>query len=139
MSKIKQPARIVAYACENSGFLASEFAKTLDPELQKDVQIVEVPCSGKIDIIYLLKALENGADGVMLCVCHKENCKFVWGNNRAEQRKEHAQQILNQIGLGDRIDFVHVAANQGNQFNTAVKAMAEKIRQSGTNPGKVVK
>ena len=47
--------------------------------------------------------------------------------------------ILNQIGLGERIDFVHVAANQGNQFNTAVKAMAEKIRQSGTNPGKVVK
>jgi len=137
--EVKQPARIVAYACENSGFLASEFAKTLDPELQKDVQIVEVPCSGKIDIIYLLKALENGADGVMLCVCHKENCKFVWGNNRAEQRKERAQKILNQIGLGERIDFVHVAANQGNQFNTAVKAMAEKIRQSGTNPGKVVK
>jgi coenzyme F420-reducing hydrogenase delta subunit/Pyruvate/2-oxoacid:ferredoxin oxidoreductase delta subunit len=137
--EVKQPARIVAYACENSGFLASEFAKTLDPELQKDLQIVEVPCSGKIDIIYLLKALENGADGVMLCVCHKENCKFVWGNDRAEQRKERTQKILNQIGLGERIDFVHVAANQGNQFNTAVKAMAEKIRQSGTNPGKVVK
>ena len=137
--EVQQPARIVAYACENSGFLASEFAKTLDPELQKDLQIVEVPCSGKIDIIYLLKALENGADGVMLCVCHKENCKFVWGNDRAEQRKVRAQQILNQVGLGERIDFVHVAANQGNQFNTAVKAMAEKIRQSGTNPGKVVK
>ena len=137
--EVKKPARIVAYACENSGFLASEFAKTLDPELQKDLQIVEVPCSGKIDVIYLLKALENGADGVMLCVCHKENCKFVWGNNRAEQRKERAQQILNQVGLGERIDFVRVAANQGNQFNTAVKAMAEKIRQSGTNPGKVVK
>lgn len=137
--EVKQPARIVAYACENSGYLASEFAKALDPELQKDLQIVEVPCSGKIDIIYLLKALENGADGVMLCVCHKENCKFVWGNDRAEQRKERAQQILNQVGLGERIDFVRVAANQGNQFNTAVKAMAEKIRQSGTNPGKVVK
>jgi coenzyme F420-reducing hydrogenase delta subunit/Pyruvate/2-oxoacid:ferredoxin oxidoreductase delta subunit len=137
--EVKQPARIVAYACENSGYLASEFAKSLDPELQKELQIVEVPCSGKIDIIYLLKALENGADGVMLCVCHKENCKFVWGNDRAEQRKERAQQLLSQVGLGERIDFVHLAANQGNQFNTAVKAMAEKIRQSGTNPGKVVK
>jgi len=137
--EVKKPAKIVAYACENSGYLASEFAKSLDPELQKDLQIIEVPCSGKIDVIYLLKALENGADGVMLCVCHKENCKFVWGNNRAEQRKERAQQILNQVGLGERIDFVRVAANQGNQFNTAVKAMAEKIRQSGTNPGKVVK
>ncbi len=137
--EVKQPAKIVAYACENSGFLASEFAKTLDPQLQKALQIVEVPCSGKIDVIYLLKALENGADGVMLLVCHKENCKYVWGNNRAEQRKERAQALLNQVGLGDRIEFVHVAANQGNQFNAAVKEMAEKIRQSGTNPGKVVK
>ncbi|MGD0152880.1 MAG: hydrogenase iron-sulfur subunit [Thermacetogeniaceae bacterium] len=137
--EIKQPAKIVAYACENSGYLASEFAKTLDPQLQKDLQIVEVPCSGKIDVIYLLKALEYGADGVMLLVCHKENCKYVWGNNRAEQRKERAQALLNQVGLGDRIEFVHVAANQGNQFNAAVKEMAEKIRQSGTNPGKVVK
>ena len=138
LDTVRQPARIVAYACENSGSLAAEFAKTLDSELQKDLQIVEVPCSGKIDIIYLLKALENGADGVMLCVCHKENCKYVWGNNRAEQRQERARQILNRIGLGERIDFVHVAANQGNQFNTAVQAMAEKIRQSGANPGKVV-
>lgn len=135
ISEIRQPAKIVAYACENSGFLAAEFAKTLNPGLQKDLQIVEVPCSGKIDTIYLLKALENGAEGVMLCVCHKENCKYVWGNNRAEQRKERAQKLLDQIGFGERIDFVHVAANQGNQFNTAVQAMAEKIRQSGTNPG----
>ena len=138
LAAVRQPARIVAYACENSGGLAAEFAKTLDPELQKKLQIVEVPCSGKIDIIYLLKALENGADGVMLCVCHKENCKYVWGNNRAEQRQERARQILNRIGLGERIDFVHVAANQGNQFNAAVQAMAEKIRKSGANPGKVV-
>ncbi len=137
--EIKQPARIVAYACENSGFLASEFAKTLDPQLQKDLQIVEVPCSGKIDIIYLLKALENGADGVMLLVCHKENCKYVWGNSRAEQRKNYIQQMINRIGLGDRIEFVHLAANQGNQFNTAVESMAEKLNQSGSNPGKVVK
>jgi coenzyme F420-reducing hydrogenase delta subunit/Pyruvate/2-oxoacid:ferredoxin oxidoreductase delta subunit len=137
ISEVKQPAKIVAYACENSGSLAAEFAKTLDPGLQKDIQIVEVPCSGKIDTIYLLKALENGAEGVVLCVCHKENCKYVWGNNRAEQRKERAQKLLDQIGYGERIDFVHVAANQGNQFNAAVQALAEKIRQS--NPGKVVK
>jgi heterodisulfide reductase subunit A-like polyferredoxin/coenzyme F420-reducing hydrogenase delta subunit len=136
--EVKQPAKIMVYACENSGYLAAETAESLDPQLQKDLQIVKVPCAGKIDIIYLLKALENGADGVMLCACHEENCKYIWGNVRAEQRKARVQQICERLGLGDRIDLVHVAANQGNQFNTAVKAMAEKIRQSGSNPGKVV-
>jgi|GEM_PF-625797 len=140
LQEISKPPKIVAYACENSGFLASEFAKELDPELQENLQIVRVPCSGKIDVIYLLKALERGADGVMLLVCHKENCKFVWGNERAEKRKGQVRKLLSDIGLEeDRIDLVHVAANQGNQFNAAVRAMAERIHQLGTNAGKVIK
>ncbi|NPV30666.1 MAG: hydrogenase iron-sulfur subunit [Firmicutes bacterium] len=138
--KVTKPPRLVAYACENSGALAAEFAQQLEPEVQKDLQIIRVPCSGKIDVIYLLKALERGADGVMLFVCHRDNCKYVWGNERAEKRKEQVRKLLNDIGIeGERVEFVHVAANQGNQFNSAVRAMAEKIRQLGTNPGKVVK
>lgn len=137
---IAAPKTIVAYGCENSGFLASEFARELDPELQKNLQIVKVPCSGKIDALYLMKALERGADGVLLMVCHKDNCKFVWGNERAEKRCAQVRSLLKQVGIEeDRVDIVHVAANQGHQFNAAVKAMAERIQQLGTNPGKVRK
>lgn len=140
LTKIGKPSRIVAYACENSGALAAEFAQSLDPDLQRDLQLITVPCSGKIDVLYLLKALERGADGVLLLGCHKDNCKYVWGNERAEKRKEKVRSMLEAVGLeGDRVEFVHVAANQGNQFNVAVKAMAEKIRQLGANAGKVVK
>ncbi|MDH7576347.1 MAG: hydrogenase iron-sulfur subunit [Bacillota bacterium] len=138
--EVTKPPKLIAYACENSGALAAEFAQQLESQVQNDLQIVRVPCSGKIDVIYILKALERGADGVILLVCHRDNCKYVWGNERAEKRKEQVRKLLNDIGLeGDRVEIVHVAANQGNQFNTAVKAMAEKVRQFGTNPGKVVK
>jgi len=138
--KVPKPPALIAYACENSGALAAEFAQQLEPEVLKDLQIVRVPCSGKIDVIYLLKALERGADGVMLCACHEENCKYVWGNDRAEKRKEQVRRLLTEIGLEEeRVELVRVAANQGNQFNAAVRAMAERIRQLGTNPGKVVK
>jgi len=136
---VEPPARIVAYACKNSGSIAAELAKQLDPELQKDLQIVEVPCAGRIDIIHLLKALEYGADGVLLLACHKENCKHDWGNSRAEQRTERVRKMLSQIGMDDRIVFVHVSANQENRFLTAVSEMAVKIRQSGTNPRRVAK
>lgn len=140
LQEITRPPKIVAYACENSGFLASQFARELEPDLQQNLQVVRVPCSGKIDVIYLLKALERGADGVMLLVCHEDNCKFVWGNNRAEKRKNQVQKLLKDVGIEeDRIDFVRVAANQGNQFNAAVRAMAERIHQLGTNAGKVIK
>lgn len=140
LQEITQPPAIVAYACENSGALAAEFAKELEPDLQDDLQIVRVPCSGKIDALYLLKALERGAKGVMLCVCHQENCKYVWGNKRAEKRKEQVRNLLQKVGLEtERVELVHVAANQGNQFNTAIKEMAARLNQLGTTPGKVRK
>lgn len=138
--KVSRPPKLVAYACENSGALAAEFAKELEPGIQENLQIVPVPCSGKIDALYLLKALERGADGVLLLVCHKGNCKYVWGNERAEKRKEQVRRRLEEIGLeGDRVEIVHIAANQGNQFNDIVRSMAARIHQLGTNPGKVIK
>jgi heterodisulfide reductase subunit A-like polyferredoxin/coenzyme F420-reducing hydrogenase delta subunit len=137
---LSKPPSIVAYACENSGALAAQFAKKMAPELQANLQIVRVPCSGKIDALYLLKALERGADGVLLLVCHQANCKYVWGNERAEKRKEQVRKLLSQAGLEEeRVDLVHVAANQGNQFNAAVRDMAERVHQLGTIPGKVIK
>lgn len=140
LQQVLQPPKLVAYACENSGALAAEYAKSLDPELQANLQIVSVPCSGKIDALYLLKALEQGADGVLLLVCHKENCKYVWGNERADKRKEQVQRRLSEIGLeGDRVEIIHLAANQGNQFNASVRSMVDKINQLGSNPGKVIK
>jgi coenzyme F420-reducing hydrogenase delta subunit/Pyruvate/2-oxoacid:ferredoxin oxidoreductase delta subunit len=140
LAAIDKPAAIVAYACENSGALAAELASKLDPQLQANLQIVNVPCSGKIDALYLLKALEGGAEGVLLLVCHEDNCKYVWGNKRAEKRKEQVRGLLQTAGIEpERVDLVHVAANQGNQFNAAVRDMADRINQLGPNAGKVRK
>lgn len=137
LQETEKPPKIVAYACENSGYLAAEYIKELEPDLQESVQIVRVPCSGKIDVIYLLKALERGAEGVMLFVCHKENCKFVWGNERAEKRQGLVRKLLKDIGWEEeRIEFVHVAANQGKQFVQAVRTMAEKIQKLGKMQGR---
>jgi len=139
LQQISRPPKLVAYACENSGALAADMAKSLDPNLQIDLQIVPVPCSGKIDALYLLKALEQGADGVLLLVCHKENCKFVWGNERADQRMEQVRRRLREAGLEeDRVEIVYLAANQGNQFIASVQSMAARINQLGSNPGKVI-
>lgn len=140
LQQVSRPPKLVAYACENSGALAAEMVKSLDPNLQVDLQIVPVPCSGKIDALYLLKALEQGADGVLLLVCHKENCKFVWGNTRADQRKEQVRRRLREAGLEeDRVEIVYLAANQGNQFIASVQSMAARINQLGSNPGKVIR
>jgi quinone-modifying oxidoreductase subunit QmoB len=140
LQQLSKPPKIVAYACENSGTLAAELANKMEPELNAIIQIVPVPCSGKIDALYLLKALEQGADGVLIIACQKENCKFIRGNVRADQRKELVRKRLEEIGMeGDRIEIVHVAANQGHQFNESIRSMVARINQLGTYPGKVIR
>jgi coenzyme F420-reducing hydrogenase delta subunit len=74
-------------------------AGTLKQKLPKNVEIVRVPCAGRIETIYLLKALEKGADGVLVFACFEENCQFLRGNLRAKGRLSYAHRMLEKIGL----------------------------------------
>ena len=61
---------------------------------------ISLPCSGKVDLLYLLKAFETGADGVMLVTCNKGECQFLEGNLRAQVRAEAVDSLIEEIGLG---------------------------------------
>jgi coenzyme F420-reducing hydrogenase delta subunit len=65
-----------------------------------EIKTVSLPCSGKVDLLYLLKAFEKGADGVMLVTCEKNKCKFLEGNLRAQKRSEAVDSMLQEIGVG---------------------------------------
>jgi F420-non-reducing hydrogenase iron-sulfur subunit len=66
-----------------------------------DVKTVSLPCSGKVNLLYLLKAFEKGADGVMLVTCEQNECHFLEGNLRAQKRSQAVDGLLNEIGLGE--------------------------------------
>lgn len=65
-----------------------------------DLKVVPVPCSGKIDILYLTKAFETGADGVAVLTCKKGECRYLEGNLRAIKRVEAVDELLEETGLG---------------------------------------
>jgi F420-non-reducing hydrogenase iron-sulfur subunit len=65
-----------------------------------ELKIIPLPCSGKIDILFLTKAFETGADGVAVITCKKGDCQFLEGNLRAEKRVEAVDRLLEEIGLG---------------------------------------
>lgn len=83
-------------------------ASSLDPaELMNgndvqgmDFRIIPLPCSGKVDILYLTKAFETGADGVAVVTCKKGNCRYIEGNLRARKRVEAVDALMDEIGLG---------------------------------------
>jgi coenzyme F420-reducing hydrogenase delta subunit len=129
--------RIVAFCCEQSGVPAAEMAKSLKLKMPDHLELVPVPCAGRIETLHLLKALEGGADGVVVFACYEENCSYLDGNGRLKGRVGYAKQIMAKIGLeGERLELFHLAANSGVKFGEALVRKEEQLLQLGPNPAK---
>ena len=126
---------ITAFMCIYCGYMAADTAGALRIEYPVNVKLVKLPCTGKTDPRYILKAFEDGADGVYVVACPKGNCHHVRGNERGELRVEHTRMILNSIGLGgERLNMYFLSGGQGKSFADAAKEMTERIRELGPNP-----
>ena len=129
--------KIVAFCCDQSGYPAADMAGTSKLAFTRNVEIVRVPCAGRIETIYLLKALENGADGVMIFGCYEENCQFLRGNLRAKGRLSYAHRLLEKIGLEkERLEICHLATNSGVRLAEALHRKSEQLKKLGPNPVK---
>ncbi len=66
-----------------------------------EMRVISLPCSGKLDILYLIKAFETGADGVAVMMCQDGECRYLEGNMRARKRAEAVEELLEETGLGE--------------------------------------
>jgi F420-non-reducing hydrogenase iron-sulfur subunit len=100
-----------------------------------NVKIIRVPCSGKVDLMHLLRAVQKGADGVYVVGCLEGTCHYNEGNFRALERVEHARMLLDEIGLeGDRVRMYNLSSGEGPTFAAYAKEMTEHIKSLGPNP-----
>ncbi|OGP75401.1 MAG: heterodisulfide reductase subunit MvhD [Deltaproteobacteria bacterium RBG_16_49_23] len=130
--------KIVAFCCDQSGYPAADMAGSLELKLPRNVEIVRVPCAGRIETLYLLKALERGADGVLIFACYEQNCQFLRGNLRAKGRLSYAHRILEKIGIEkERIEICHLATNCGHKMAEALQRKSEQLKKLGPNPAKI--
>jgi F420-non-reducing hydrogenase iron-sulfur subunit len=96
-----------------------------------ELRIIPLPCSGKIDILYLTKAFETGADGVAVITCKKGDCQFLEGNLRAEKRVEAVDRLLDEIGLGKgRILMMQTGDGGIEQLKREVEDFRKRIKSS---------
>jgi len=105
-----------------------------------NVKIIKVPCTGRVDIIHVLKSFENGADGVYLVGCLEGDCHYLTGNQRAKKRVEYLKQVLDECGIGgERVAMYNISSAQGQRFAEIAREMTEKIKALGTSPAKAGK
>jgi coenzyme F420-reducing hydrogenase delta subunit/Pyruvate/2-oxoacid:ferredoxin oxidoreductase delta subunit len=118
--------RIIAFMCKNSAWEAYHAAmKLAQVNLPLGFTPLRMPCAGKIDIDYILKAFASGADGVLVLACPQDNCKSQEGNLHAQWRVERAREMLAEAGVDPRrLVFKTLAANAPQDFLAAVAGFA---------------
>jgi coenzyme F420-reducing hydrogenase delta subunit len=100
-----------------------------------NVKIILVPCTGKVDVIHMLKAIQQGADGVYCVGCLEGTCHYNEGNLRCRERVDHVRSLLAEIGLEpDRVRMYNLSSGEGPTFAAYAKEMTEVISKLGPNP-----
>lgn len=126
---------IVAFCCHYCAYTAADLAGTMRLQYPPNLRIIRVPCTGKVDILFLLNAFEEGADGVYVAGCLEGDCHFLKGNLRAKKRVALAKRLLEEIGIGgERLEMYNMSAAMGPRFAEVAREMTEKIKKLGPSP-----
>ena len=127
--------QIVAYCCEHCAYAAADLAGGLRMQYPPEIKVVMIPCTGKLDILMVLQAIENGADGVLITGCHIGDCHYQSGNKKAQGMVENLKEILSTLGIGDnRLRLEWISASEGNRFADVVTDFIKEIEGMGPNP-----
>lgn len=97
-------------------------------------RIIRVMCSGRVDPLFILIALEDGADGVIVAGCHPGDCHYISGNLKAERRIRFLKSILEPMGLSERVELHWISASEGQKFQKVITDFTNKIKSLGPNP-----
>ena len=98
MSAAFQP-EVIAFCCRHCAYAAADLAGGTRAPYPTAIKIVELPCTGRIDVVNVLHAFEEGADGVLIAGCLSGKCHYIKGNLYARQRVDYVRSLLREIGL----------------------------------------
>ncbi|MGD1085662.1 MAG: hydrogenase iron-sulfur subunit, partial [Verrucomicrobiota bacterium] len=133
LSKSKRRLKTCVFYCSNNldaGRVAGSWG-----DLGGDtVKTIGLPCSGKVDVPYLVKALETGMDDVVIVACKKKECRHFEGSLRAHKRAQAVESLLEEIGFGaGRMAVIECAAGGAQQACNEIKQFIEQVRRLPPN------
>jgi F420-non-reducing hydrogenase iron-sulfur subunit len=127
--------RIVAFLCNWCTYTGADLAGTSRIQYPPNVRIIRLMCSGQLDPIYVVKAMLEGVDGVLIGGCHPGDCHYQSGNYKARRRVTIIHQVLEQLGFDpDRVWLRWISASEGQYFADTVTKMVATIKEKGPSP-----
>ena len=126
---------VVAFLCNWCSYAGADLAGVSRFQYPANVRIIRVPCSGRINPIFIVKALQEGADGVLVSGCHPGDCHYISGNLVARRKFALLKSFCEFIGIApERVQFSWVSASEGNRFADLMERVVSDVR--GLGPGK---
>lgn len=137
----KAPAKdraltIVGFLCNWCSYGGADTAGVCRFKQPTDLRVIRVPCTGRMDPLFIARALIKGADGVLVSGCHPKDCHYAVGNLYARRRLEVLKRFLPFMGIDERrFHYTWVSASEGQRWQQVVTEFSEQIRKLGHNPG----
>jgi F420-non-reducing hydrogenase iron-sulfur subunit len=123
---------IVAFLCNWCSYAGADLAGTSRMHYLPNVKILRVMCSGRVNPLFLVNALQQGADGVLVSGCHPGDCHYLEGNYYARRRFVLMRSLLEHVGVDPgRINMSWVSASEGAKFKDVVEDVVEKAKEAG--------
>jgi F420-non-reducing hydrogenase iron-sulfur subunit len=124
--------RIVAFVCNWCTYTGADLAGTSRLHMASNVRIIRLPCTGRIDPLFIVKAFERGADGVIVSGCHPADCHYTSGNYHARRRFIVFRELMSFMGIDEgRVTFSWVSASEGAKWRDVVDDTVARVRALG--------
>jgi len=127
--------KILAIICNWCSYAGADLAGGARIQYPPDIRAIRVMCTGRIDMLFILKAFVEGADGVLVSGCHFGDCHYLEGNFKAAKRMFMIKNLLRNIGLDDkRFRMTFVSASEGAKWATVMENVISTVKELGPSP-----
>ncbi len=125
---------IIAFLCNWCSYAGADLAGTSRLEYPPNVRAIRVMCSGRVDPTFILEALKDGVDGVLVAGCHPGDCHYQSGNYKTNRKIKLLKRLLSDLNVDpQRVRFEYISASEGQKFADTVKGFVLELKDLGPN------
>ena len=134
-----RPIKVIGIVCNWCSYAGADTAGVGRFKQPPNLRLIRVPCTGRIDPLFALKAFEKGADGVLISGCHPGDCHYSEGNYYARRKFELAERMIHHLGIPkERFKWTWVSASEGARWQKVVTEFVEGVKKLGPREGKAL-
>jgi F420-non-reducing hydrogenase iron-sulfur subunit len=129
---VEYQPKVIGFLCNWCSYAGADVAGTSRMDYPHNIRIIRVPCSGRVDPLFVLKCFQRGADGVLVSGCHPGDCHYTEGNYHTRRRFALLREFLDYLGIAkERLRVEWVSASEGQRFAELVSDFTAELTKLG--------